>query len=187
LKDVCYARYGPLAHHWAQVNSGQRGGSFDQFIDQIRALPTKQLWRHNEAGDLPGHGDQIDVVQLRALVDANCGKRGFTYTHKPVLNNPHNALAIKCANQLGFTINLSADSVKQGDELMKLGIGPVVVVLPENTNRSFLTPAGNRVVVCLNALNKTITCRMCQLCQRADRAFIIGFPVHGNGKKYFTS
>jgi len=72
------------------------------------------LWRHNEAGDLPGEGDDIDVPKLRALVQANRGKRGFTYTHKPVLDNPQNAVAIKCANQNGFTVNLSADSIEEG-------------------------------------------------------------------------
>ena len=62
---------------------------------------------------------------------------------------------------------------------------PVAVVLPEGTRKAFKTPAGNYVVVCPNALNPKATCQNCRLCQKADRKPIIGFPVHGSGKKHF--
>jgi len=48
-----------------------------------------------------------------------------------------NAVAIKCANQNGFTVNLSADSIEEADELVSLETGPVATVLPEETRKSF--------------------------------------------------
>ena len=86
LTRACYAKHGPLAIHWRRVSSGDRGKTFGAFLDDIRSLPVGQFWRHNEAGDLPGQGDQLDIKKLEALVDANKGKSGFTYTHKPHRN-----------------------------------------------------------------------------------------------------
>ena len=183
LHQVCYAKHGPLAIHWRRVSNGSRGRSFESFLEQIKALPEGQLWRHNEAGDLPGDGDQINTDQLEALIQANQGRRGFTYTHKPL--NAENATAIKRANENGFAVNLSADSIEEADQLKALDIGPVAVVLSENTRKAFKTPAGHWVIVCPNALDKKATCQSCQLCQKADRKPIIGFPVHGSGKKHW--
>ena len=78
LRKVCYAKRGPLALHWAKVSNGDRGTSFEGFLEQIRALPEDQLWRHNEAGDLPGQGDSIDPEKLSALAEANRRRRGYT-------------------------------------------------------------------------------------------------------------
>lgn len=85
------------------------------------------LWRHNQAGDLPGENDTIDLVALAQLAEANVGKRGFTYTHKPMTAD--NAAAVKQANARGFTINLSADNLSEADDLAEMQVGPVVVVL----------------------------------------------------------
>src|SRR5580765_1362747 len=71
----CYAQSGPLAIHWSQVTKGNRGTSFSVFLQAIRSLPSGQLWRHNQAGDLPGIGDTIDVTSLMELRDASAGKR----------------------------------------------------------------------------------------------------------------
>ena len=185
LEEVCYAKYGPLSMHWSRVSSGRRGVPFDQFLEEIRKLPEGQLWRHNVAGDLPGRGNSLDTKKLGDLVEANRNKRGFTYTHKPVVKNPRNAAALKRANQNGFTVNLSANSIDEADRLVQLAIGPVVVVVEQDRNRDFKTPAGNSVVICPHAIQRRITCKDCQLCQHADRKSIIAFPAHGSGKKYF--
>ena len=71
LRKVCYAKHGPLALHWAEVSSGSRGVSFNEFLELVRSLPAGQLWRHNEAGDLPGQGDTVDTEKLSALVAAD--------------------------------------------------------------------------------------------------------------------
>jgi hypothetical protein len=50
----CYADSGPLGIHWAKVNRGERGMNFHDFILAVNALPKDAVWRHNQAGDLPG-------------------------------------------------------------------------------------------------------------------------------------
>ena len=108
----CYAKGGPLALHWAKVSSGERGSNMSTFLSQIRALPTGQLWRHNQAGDLPGRGNRINRRELDQLAKANQGKRGWTYTHKPVIATRgvsqetiwSNRSAVKSALRQGFAV-----------------------------------------------------------------------------------
>jgi hypothetical protein len=157
------------------------------FCEQIAALPEGQLWRHNQAGDLPGIGDTIDAKALAALVRANAGKRGFTYTHKPVTTA--NARAIAKANAAGFTINLSADNLSEADKLAASGAGPVAVVLPDTVhgNVKVNTPAGRPVVVCPATYRDEVSCKTCQLCARRDRKVIVGFPAHGVSKRHVSA
>ena len=77
----CYAKSGPLALHWRKVSDGERGTDWQGLTKFVRSLPDRQLWRHNQAGDLPHINGQINGTLLGELVRANKGKRGFTYTH----------------------------------------------------------------------------------------------------------
>lgn len=180
MRDACYASAGPLALHWSAVSSGSRGYAWEEFCADIASLPEGQLWRHNQAGDLPSDGSAIDADALSALVEANraSGARGFTYTH----HAPHvadNAYAIASANGNGFTVNLSADTAADADALADLSIGPVVCVLPSDATENTVTPRGRRIVVCPATQRDNVSCATCQLCQRVDRAVIVGFPAHG--------
>lgn len=172
----CYAESGPLALHWRAVDDGRRGTDLEGLVEHIAALPRGQLWRHNQAGDLPPSGDgRIDTVALYRIAIANAGRRGFTYTHyRPIVGN---LAAIRQANALGFTINLSAESLGEADEYKALSL-PVVVTLPAGTDETVITPAGNTVVVCPATTGNT-DCLNCGICQRRDREAIIGFPAHG--------
>lgn len=172
----CYAEGGNVALHWRKVR--ERGLPFADFLGEIRKLPRGQLWRHNVAGDLPGTNNRIAVGALKALVEANRGRRGFTFTHKPLTQI--NAQAIKAANEAGFTINLSADDLKQADEKAKTGAGPVVVVLPSNApDKGNKTPEGRHVTVCPAQLRDEISCSQCELCANPKRKTIVGFRAHG--------
>ena len=178
----CYAGSGPLALHWRKITDGTRGDQFAEFLDKIQAPPNGQLWRHNQAGDLPGNGLEIDGAALGDLVKVNFNKRGFTYTHyDPSIND--NAKYIKGANQFGFTINLSANTPAHADELSALNIGPVVTVLPGDQVENSYTPAGRKIVVCPATIRDDVSCSTCKLCAVTDRTVIIGFPVHGTQKK----
>jgi hypothetical protein len=177
----CYAKGGKLSIHWQAVTSGARGVDFDQFAGQIKKLPRGQLWRHNQAGDLPGENGKIDSTQLQRLVESNKGKRGFTYTHKPLTDE--NQKLIKQANDNGFTINLSANNPSGVDALMALKIAPVVTVLPENAPKISYSKQGHKIVVCPAQSNDKTTCETCGLCQLVDRPYIIGFLAHGASKK----
>lgn len=174
----CYARTGPLSWHWRKVTLSQRGDSWRDFVTMIKALPAGQLWRHNQAGDLPGEGSRINPTMMSALVEANHGKRGFTYTHKPL--NRQNRAAIASANRNGFTVNLSADNLREADSLANAGIGPVVVTLPEGAGPC-RTPEGRKVIIC-PAQTRDTTCAECKLCSVANRSVIVGFLAHGQEK-----
>ena len=178
----CYAGSGPLALHWAAVTRGDRGDEFADFCNKIAALPDGQLWRHNQAGDLPGNGLEIDGAALGDLVKANQGKRGFTYTHYNP-SNGKNAAYIKGCNDYGFTVNLSANTPDHADQLAALNIGPVVTVLPMDQVSNTFTPSGRKIVVCPATIRDDISCSTCKLCAVSDRGVIIGFPVHGTQHK----
>jgi hypothetical protein len=186
---TCYAKQGPLALHWNKVSNKDRGSSWNTFINQIKQFDPGQLWRHNQAGDLPGAGNKIDKVKIQSLVSANTAAQalGFTYTHKPVLGRDpvakENKVIIKNANQAGFTINLSADNLAQADKLVKLNIGPVVTLLPEDYQDKSITPAGNTVIVCPAQTRENVSCSTCKLCANVNRSVIIGFKAHGTAKK----
>src|SRR5271165_3800731 len=132
-ENGCYAEAGALRIHWDRVSRGLTGGSWSEFCARVAALRPGRLWRYAQAGDLPGHGPQIDATLLEELVAANAGKNVIAFTHKPVLGEDPVAVAnrrlIAVAIGAGFTINLSADNPAHADRLAELGIAPVVTVL----------------------------------------------------------
>jgi hypothetical protein len=176
----CFAEHHFLRVHWSKVP--ERGDDWDTFLQKLEALPEGTLWRHNDAGDLPGEGDRLDVGRLRELVRANRGLRGFTYTHKPLLTKRERD-AVRAANRQGFTVNLSADSPADADRLAMLDIGPVATVVPPGTRTGDRTPGGRRIVVCPEQTEARLTCKRCQLCQIADRRGIVGFFPHGPARR----
>jgi hypothetical protein len=182
----CYADGGPLGMHWARVTAGERGGTLADLCADVEALPDGQLWRHNQAGDLPGINGAIDAAALRAIVKANNGKRGFTYTHKPV--TARNVALVREANEAGFTVNLSANSPAHADALLEHGV-PVVAVVPSDTPERFTTPAGNPGIVCPAQTRDGISCADCGLCQKkrrtpkAPKGLVVGFRAHGSSHK----
>lgn len=174
----CYAQSGPLSWQWAKLEVG--GLTIDEFCEQVRALPRHSLWRHNQAGDLPGDGVLIDEVDLKKIVSANRGRHGYTYTHyDPRIL--HNAEIIAYANANGFTVNLSAETLEDAGEFAALRIGPVVTVLPIQQTANSTTRKGHSVQVCPASISNT-TCALCGVCAVATRKSVIGFPAHGSGK-----
>jgi len=170
-----------MALHFRAVTKGERGTPWKQFVKDVSDLPPDELWRHNQAGDLPGEGEDIDSEEMDALVRANVGRRGYTYTHK--YNTLLNRDLIRRSNERGFTVNLSANSPAHADELSALDIGPVVTVLPTEQTTNLKTPAGRRIVVCPAATHDDVSCRTCGICQKPKRDAIVGFPAHGTRKK----
>lgn len=183
-KGGCYARLGPLAFHWAKVTKGERGtDDWSSFCQAIKRLPKGQLWRHNQAGDLAKtEGELIDREKLDALVKANRGKRGFTYTHHDMTKS-ENRDAVKDANANGFTVNVSANNLRHADELANQGLWPIAVVVPSDTTGKLKTPEGRPVVICPVYKDETMNCQRCQLCARGDRKSIVAFPAHGRSFK----
>jgi hypothetical protein len=180
MRDACYAASGPLALHWAAVSNGQRGTDWPTFTSSIANLPDGQLWRHNQAGDLPvTPAGTVDPIKLGQLVHSNTGRRGFTYSHH---RDAESINWIRHANAWGFTVNLSANDLADADTLADKHAGPVVVVLPSTQTANTKTPAGRPVVVCPATQRDNVSCATCQLCAR-QRDVIVGFPAHGTRKR----
>lgn len=180
----CYAESGPLAIHWKKTTEGARGMSWGAFCSAIEALPTGQFWRHNVAGDIPSENDDRELISpamLGALVKANIGKRGFTYTHKT--QREANFKWIEEANKWGFCINMSANSLEEADSLAARNIAPVVTILPIDSPKKTITPQGRAVITCPATYREDISCVTCQLCAISSRSVIVGFPAHGTSKK----
>lgn len=184
----CYAESGPINIHWLHITRGTRGMEWTEFLNSIRKLPKGTLWRHNQAGDLEGKNEVINKQKLCELVAANKGRRGFAYTHYPMLATDvvsdlytdlqkeqlakYNRSLIKYANKNGFTINISANNPKHAKKLRELNIAPVVAITPIDfqTNKD--------IVICPAATRENVNCLTCGLCQK-QRNKIVGFRVHG--------
>lgn len=195
----CYAEAGHVGMFWQKVTAKKAGAKYDQFIDQIKALPTGQFWRHNQAGDLAGNGEDIDAGALQKLCDANAGKNGFTYTHYDTLKHKNNRRLVAMANKAGFIVNLSGNNTDHADKLKALGVAPVVSVLPIEYERGKgeslpeyktrlqtlpqKTKAGHSIVVCPATYLDNVSCKTCKLCGNGNRKTIVGFPAHGVSKK----
>lgn len=188
----CYAEGGPLRAIWSALDKGEAGEtvangkgklavkSLADLLSAIRQLEPGSLWRMNQAGDLPGEGNEIDECAVGEIVNANRGRRGFTYTHKPM--TARNKAIVGMANDRGFTINLSANNLADADRLADLQVGPVATVLPAEQTTNTTTPKGRKVVVCPATVRDDVSCATCGLCAR-QRDFIIGFPAHGAAKR----
>ena len=182
----CYADLGPLGFHWNQVSDQdhKKAGTLSELCDAIRALPGRQLWRHNQAGDLPGVGNRINYAALKDICNANRGRRGFTYTHKPLTD--HNLSVIHEANNSGFIVNVSGNNPAHADTLANQVQGkriPIVTVLPTDAPNKSTTPAGRKIVACPAEKSDRVSCATCKLCAVRDREYIIGFRAHGTRKR----
>ena len=185
---TCYASSGyHLNLHWNKVTTGERGGTWGELTDFVRSLKPNQLWRHNQAGDLPyGKYDGQELITLpllKDLVDANksSGAKGYTYTHHVL--NTHNLEAIKYSNRNGFTVNASCESMQQADDAIAQGV-PAVCVVDNSKPVPARTPAGTRVLVCpAQDETRAVDCKSCGICQQANRKCVVAFLAHGNQSK----
>ena len=176
----CYAENFPTAMHWLKQDTV--GVDFATVLYAVRTLPKDSIWRLFEAGDFepsPENPELISSSQVLSLLSANKGKRGFGYTHYPVLPNLE---PLQLMNSSGLTINASADSLEQAKLYFELGL-PTTLVVAEKTPKD-VTVDGVRIVVCPNqSLKSKPTCLQCQLCQKPDRDYVIGFRTHGSKKR----
>lgn len=177
----CYGNGGPLSLHWAEVSAGRRGVPWLEFLRLIRSLPYGQLWRHNQAGDLPDPATIAGRAMIRQLVTANRGRRGFTFSHHPLTRLV--VRAFRDATARGFTINASTETIQAADAAVAAGLFAVTVVPSTDQRRSWLSPAGNRVITCPAQIHADITCSTCRLCHDRPASVIVAFRAHGTGAR----
>jgi len=183
----CYAEGGLVVIHWKRVP--RKGSNWEKFCSAVASIPEGQLWRHNIAGDLPGKDWRIDAKMLQMLLNANQGRRGFTFTHKYRKDQKskrflvRNVELVRHANASGFTVNWSADSLEDADRLADTQSGPVTVVVPFGAPRHQKTPAGRHVILCPAQVREDVTCMSCEMCSVVGRKAIIAFEAHGQQKE----
>ena len=178
----CYAKSGPLALHWRKVSDGERGTNWLGLCRFVSELPDGQLWRHNQAGDLPHTDGTINTTMLGELVRANKGKRGFTYTHHKLTSI--NSAAIEAANTFGFTVNVSTESKDDAVSAYNQGL-PAVCVVPSD-HADTAEHQGVKFVTCPAQTNDTMTCSKCGLCAQSQRKCVVMFKAHGNAKRHVS-
>lgn len=173
-----------LREHWRDLEF--EGMGWGEFLSRIERLPSGQVWRYAEVGDLPGIGESIDEFALLALIDANTGSRGFTYTHK-LRDLGMLRQYITHAKLRGFTINASCDSLEQVDSMKANGFNSLVVTLPHDAPDKLITPMGYTVKVCWAENDPNVNCSRCRACANpmATRP-VIGFRAHGQAKAWVS-
>ena len=78
----CYARFSLVGMHWKKVDRHERGDNWDAFCKRVERFAAYQLWRHNQAGDLPKNSKgRIHKPKALRLAKAAAHTRGWTYTH----------------------------------------------------------------------------------------------------------
>lgn len=172
----CYAEYGPVRLAW---NRAESGISANELAKEIAKLPREGVWRYGVAGDLPGVGESVDVQALDLLIRANSARDVIAYSHK---KSEQAIEAIRDANQRGFTINVSADSVSEADHYYRQDL-PTVLTVPSDAPEITYTESGARVVVCPAQTRSDVTCESCRLCSVSSRRVIVGFRAHGTKTK----
>lgn len=179
LSEVCYATTGPLALHWNAVTYGARGYDVRTFARELSALPTGQVWRHNQAGDLEHEDGSILLASISHIVRTNLYRklRGFTYTHHRL--TPHNVYCIKYANDNGFVVNVSTDSVAEAVYVYNKYKLPTVTLLPIDAP-NVQEVQGVKIVACPAEKTDRVTCSNCTICMSRDRGYVVGFRAHGS-------
>lgn len=176
----CYASAGgPLAIHWRKVSSGERGTTWDKFVDQVECLPRGWKLRLFQAGDMPSKKAGSEMIDDQAMlklakVVKNRNLQCWGYSHKAL--NKTNVKIIKDCAEMGLVINASADNLKEADVFKAKGV-PTVVTVPSDFKSGTLTPKGNKVIICPQQTHGK-TCAECMLCHKANRSVLVGFRVH---------
>lgn len=200
--DCCYRLAWPINRHQGMLNTGEKGVTFDAVVEELATLPFGVVWRWGDVGDLPGRSGIINPRQAIRLAEANRSgrKRGYAYSHKPVLGETRQAAAnretIAAMIAGGFCVNLSGEGLGRADALADLGIAPVVTAVPSTLPadwRVLWTPGGRRVLRCpaeyLRRGGAKVQCAVgCggsrgPYCTWPDRSFIVGFTAHGAKRK----
>jgi hypothetical protein len=74
----------------------------------------------------------------------------------------------------------SCEKIDDADLAVSQGWRATTIV-PENSPHTFISPSGNKVVVCPAQTKGNITCNQCRLCNGSKKAApIIAFIAHGN-------
>ena len=76
----CYADTGYHTRlNWDKVTAGTRGGTFQELLNNIKALKPGTIWRACVAGDIPSnYKGEISRTYIKGITEANQGLKGYT-------------------------------------------------------------------------------------------------------------
>ena len=178
----CYADNYHTRLNWDKVTSGQRGGSFKELLNNIKALKPGTIWRACIAGDIPSNKKgEISRTYIKGITEANQGLKGYTYTHNG-LDVGENISLLKTANKQGFTVNISTETEAAADNAVLNNLPAVIVVKSTEKRHRWFTKNKYKILVC-PAQTSGVNCIDCQLCQHRPKNLIIAFLAHGNMSK----
>ena len=200
----CYGLYGRVRFWWDKLTD-EGGLTFEEFMEKLSKIPYASVYRHAQAGDLPGEGDNLDEEKLSLLARAARYVRGIAFTHKPLAPRKNVGEEVWQRNlgiyqrwwarrkrgKLGLTVNVSCDTFAEVDHAMDQGF-PTVCSVPTGSPKIMRTPQGRRGVQCPAVWSEHIQCANCgghakgSLCWRVDRDYFVTFPAHGAGKRYIN-
>ena len=194
----CYADSYHTSRQWDRCNDEEdkryiRNGH-DLTLDLMSAVAIHAkkgeksiLFRHNVAGDIAiPDSDTIDGERLNTIVKScskvssnlNVNLMGYTYTHCSL--TMQNFKKVKKAQDKGFTVNFSCETIEEVKKVKFAGCNAVVTsVNPQETVKA-LKEEGLKSVQCPAQTNDGMNCKKCKLCAR-DRDVVVIFAIHGNG------
>lgn len=179
-KSGCYGEGYYTNRQW---NRAEKDGVYSHQLRQWVLDNTEEgaLIRHNVAGDIAIKGtSQISPLLLGDLLKAFAGRKAYSYTHCEI--NEGNAELLRFAQEEGFVISFSCETVDEVDEAKALGCQAVLTV-SEFPTATAVTPDGHFLVPCPAQTHEGMTCKKCRLCANPKRETIIMFKAHGNGAK----
>ena len=197
LKDAgCYASAGYHTNLlWDRITSGEPATwnsdkapqTIAQHVAAIRELPRSTYLRLNIGGDLPiddASRGNLKADQCLRLADA-APTTAWTYTHHRLTAD--NVEVLRAMAKSGLTVNVSADGMADAVAKRAKHALPTVATVPEDFRST--THGEQRFVQCPATIKGgSVQCASCggskgPLCARADRDYIVAFPVHGAKKK----
>lgn len=180
-KETCYCKGGYCGIHWRAVS--KYGKTPDKLKEVIEESAHTAVIRHNIGGDMatPGTSD-IDVRLLNDLIAAFKNVKAYTYTHCEA-SERNFELAKKAEKEANFIINFSTEKIEDAKKVMEHGLNAVIAV---NTMENDVAVVdGIKIVKCPNSAGKLdkngdkMQCKMCGICWRKNRDFVVAFPAHG--------
>lgn len=184
---ACYALYG---HVRLLANKSAYGLSDGAEVRRWFAedVGHRAMVRHHVSGDVCRPGGEVDWAYVVALCDAADSRpdvTSFGYTHAWELIDDPSLL-----QRPNMVFNASCDTYEEADRALAAGWPTVLIVAEDATTH--LTPGGARVAICPQQLTehegpaRKVTCKDCRLCANAERQCVVGFRLHGAGKKKMT-
>jgi len=171
--NSCYAKTGPVNIVFSRAEESKDDAA--KISEFIASLPANYKMRHHTAGDLLNAKQKPDMPYINSLIGALKARLdlitwGYTHAWKSFERNPFKGIA-------SVNFNASCDTFSEIKEAKQRGFDTVVIV-PENATPGIYE--GERVIICPAQMGKgEVTCDKCQLCSKKDRAYSIGFRLHG--------